>query len=269
MPYLNDKFGLYNLDGEFWPYRSTKAEANDFHGLETWRILPKSRLDLRPLQPGDLVFYHATKQYQSLDKQELEMKSESGEFLPGFYTTSGADLNDSIKLGWYWYECKRKVTAPNKNWFVIAFVLRKEHFEGFMAGPSVRDTCRYYLQEPRSFIHGGATHKEEDLKQINFANNTGQIMIFPDKKTKVQCKGAISYSLDDMVYDRKGLDALSDYTVIVGLQKPEPLDMRQQNWVSPKGLWHINQAERYVVFDRAKEYNLPVELNAFVQQNNT
>jgi len=93
-------------------------------------------------------------------------------------------------------------------------------------------------------------------------------MIFPDKTSKVACgRATCRVSLDDVVASRKGLDDLGDYAVIVGLQKPPPLDMRQQCWVSPNGLWHINQAERYEVFNRARDIDRFAEIKNFVTQH--
>lgn len=253
MPKKGSEFGLYDNDGNFRAYASYAGAASDFDGLENWRIRPADALRLRPLRDGDLIFFHATRQFANLDKAELVMKSEEGEFLPGFYTTSGTDLNGSLKLGWYWYECKKKVSAPKTDWHVLAFVLRKAHFEAYLAGPSLRDTCRYYLQEPTRFAEGGGAANAKDVSAIEFANTNGQIMVFPDKATKVRCgRGTTRCSLDEFVDDRKASDEMANYAVIVGLQKPPPLDMRQQCWASPNGLWHINHAERYVMFDRKK-----------------
>ena len=108
----------------------------------------------------------------------------------------------------------------------------------------------------------------EDLKAIEFANRNGQVMIFPDKATKVACgRDASKVSLDGFVFQRAGVDELMSYDVIVGLQKPEPLDMRQQCWSSPNGLWHINQAERYEVFSRATDHVQFAQISDFVAQN--
>lgn len=259
MPKESNTFGVYYTDErdssyKLRPYAAYAGVASDFDGLETWRVRPLTALALRPLRKGDLVFYHATRQLALLDKHEIESKSEAGEFLPGFYTTSGTDLIGSVQLGWYWYECPKKTDKPKKDWHVLAFVLRREHFETYLAGPSMRETCNYYLQEPRAFAHGGGAANAEDLREINFANRHGQVMIFPDKTTKVTCgRGARPYDLDGFVLRREGLEALGDYAVIVGLQKPPPLTMRQQCWVSTNGLWHINHAERYIAFDRDKD----------------
>lgn len=267
MPQVKGVFGIYGLEGNFRPYLGSSAVANDFVGLFNWRIRPKSELAVRPLRPGDLVFFHATRQRDTLNQKELEVKSEAGEFLPGFYTTSGTDLNDSIKLGWYWYECPKKTAAPKKDWHVLAFVLRKAYVESYLTSFFARDTGCYYLQAPRSFANGGANANAKDLQAIEFANRNGQVMIFPDKTTKVLCgpEGA-KVSLKEFVFDRTGVNAAMDYAVIVGLQKPEPLDMRQQCWVSPNGLWHINQAERYEVFSRAQDAQQFAQIKGFVDQ---
>jgi hypothetical protein len=254
MPKKDDVFGVYDAEYKFRPYAAYAGRANDFDGLDTWRVRPLRALDSRPLRSGDLIFYHATRQLTLLDQHEIESKSEAGEFLPGFYTTSGTDLTGSIQLGWYWYECPKKTDKPKKDWNVLAFVLRREHVETYLAGPFVRETCNYYLQTPRAFSRGGAAPSAEDLRALEFANRNGQVMIFPDKTTKITCgRGATPYSLDQFVLERKGLDSLAEYAVIVGLQKPPPLTMRQQCWVTPNGLWHINHAERYLAFSRERD----------------
>jgi hypothetical protein len=228
--------------------------SNEFDGLETWRIRPKRDLDGRPIRPGDLVFFHATRQYGNIDKREIE--SEAGEFLPGFYTTSGTNLDDILKLGWYWYECPSKTKAPKKDWRVLAFVLRRSHVESSLMGPFVRETNSFYLQAPREFASGADAATPEDVRAIEFANRHGSVMIYPDKPTPVQCgRGGRPYSLDDFVFNRNPelSTAMQSYAVIVGLQKPAPLDMRQQCWVAPDGVWHINHAERYLMFDRSND----------------
>jgi hypothetical protein len=268
MPELNGVFGIYDIEGNFVPYLGSSAIDNEAGGLVNWRIRSENELAVRPLRPGDLIFFHATRQRDGLNKKEIEVKSEAGEFLPGFYTTSGTNLNDSIKLGWYWYECPTKTDSPKKDWHVIAFVLRKAHVESSLTSLFVRDTCRYYLQEPRLFVNGGANADAKDLKAIEFANKNGQVMIFPDKTTKLTCnRDGSRVSLDEFVLGRTGLDKFMEYAVIVGLQKPPPLDMRQQCWVSPNGLWHINQAERYEVFSRGKDLVRFAQIKNFVDQN--
>lgn len=251
MPKKDDVFGVYGTDDGFRPYAAYAGRASDFDGLDTWRVRPITALALKPLRTGDLVFYHATRQLTLLDTKEIESKSEAGEFLPGFYTTSGTDLIGSIQLGWYWYECPKKTNKPKKDWHVLAFVLRREHVEAYLAGAFLRETCTYYLQEPRAFSRGGVSPNADDIRAIEFANRNGQVMIFPDKAARVACgRRATPYCLDQFVLERQGIESLGEYAVIVGLQKPPPLTMRQQCWVTTNGLWHINHAERYLAFSR-------------------
>lgn len=265
MPAIDGVIGLYDLEGEFRPYLASCAIDKDSNSLVNWKIRSKNELVVRS---GDLVFYHATRQRANLDKKELEIKSQAGEFLTGFYTTSGTNLDDSLKLGWYWYECPDKTDSPKTDWHVIAFVLRKAYVESYLTSFFARETCNYYLQEPRSFANGGANANAQDLKDIEFTNKNCQVMVFPDKTTKVTCNQVSSkISLNDFVNNRTGADKLAEYAVIVGLQKPVPLDMRQQCWVSPNGLWHINQAERYEVFSRATDQLRFAQIQAFVDAN--
>ena len=268
MPELDGVFGVYDLAGRFRPYVNGRAIDPHAGGLVHWRIRPRTDLALRPVRPGDIIFFHATRQRANLDGKELEIKSEAGEFLTGFYTTSGTNLDDSLKLGWYWYECPKKTGTPKRDWHVIAFVLRKTHVESYLAPLFSRDTCLYYLQEPRAFDNGGAAANAADLKALEFSNKNSPVMVFPDKTTRVTCgRGATKASLNDFVDNRIGADELAEYAVIVGLQKPPPLDMRQQCWVSPNGLWHINHAERYEVFDRSQDTIRFAQIQAFVTAN--
>jgi len=85
MPELNGVYGLYDLDGNFRPYLGSSAIDKEAAGLVAWRVRPKTDLAARPLRPGDLVFFHATRQRDKLDETELTVQSEAGEFLPGFY----------------------------------------------------------------------------------------------------------------------------------------------------------------------------------------
>lgn len=182
----------------------------------------------------------------------IKATGDTKEFGPGFYTMSADSLasGDCGLVGAHWFE------ETKKPWSVLGLtILKTPNFWRYFlldAASSlyIKDLV-FYLTTCRGYPRGGKNPTQLDIAAIEAINKRGKALIFPDDdstKIVVNTEGKKLSAAD--VSNSQGALLPGLPWVVIGPQRPEFMKgARQVAWKDGLGLWLINMADRFIVYN--------------------
>ncbi|MGK3987430.1 hypothetical protein WME99_30595 [Sorangium sp. So ce136] len=237
--FLDSHPGLwYGAPWKFHPYAGQQSTRVPGTMAGWW-------FDVVPASRGCYTFCHTTTQADKINGSAIIIGEGQKEFGPGFYTTCGDSLAPCKIIGAEWFTKKQK----DPKWKVIRFDVPGAILRIAPRDLALKTFLHHVLTHSTGYLHGGDAPAKQDIDAINAINKLGKVLIFPDDKD-----AEVAYGKDGDVtswtrYTKSKLGG-GGYALVIGPQQPVYMgNIRQYAWTFGPGLWMINCATRYLIFE--------------------